>query len=121
MSEPTTLSRSEAAVFYGALDNERKAAVMVCLSYELTVSFRGVNYDLLQGPEIQTASRLLKRLAGINEIQHQIADRLMTYFDKREGAKLDKDFLTALLKIAGAHDIPVSVQNALLKALNRYR
>jgi hypothetical protein len=121
MSETTTRNLSEAADLYDVLDNERRAAVMVYLLYELTVSFRGINYDLLQGPEIQTASRLQKRLAGINEIQHQIADRFVTYFDKREGGKLDKDFFTALLKMAGAHDIPASVENALLKALNRYR
>jgi hypothetical protein len=120
MSEPIKPSLTEAADLYGALDHEKRAAVMAFVSYELTVSFRGIGYDILQASEIQIVNRLQKRLAGINEIQHQITDRLVTYFDKREGGKLDKDFFTALLKMAAAHDIPVSVENALLKGLTRY-
>ena len=121
MSEQQKLSLTEAADLYGALDQEKRAAVMAFVSYELTVSFRGVSYDLSAGPEIQIANRLQKRLAGINEIQHQITDHLVTYFDKREGGKLDGDFFMGLLKMAKAHDIPVSVENALLKGLTRYR
>lgn len=121
MNQPNTLSLGEAADLYGALDPEKRAAVMAFVSYELTVSFRGISYDLMAGPDIQIANRLQKRLVGINEVQHQIADRLRVYFDRSEGGKLDKDFFTALLKMAGGHDIPVSVENALLKGLNRYR
>jgi hypothetical protein len=121
MSESNALNVTEAADLYGALDHEKKASVMAFVSYELTVSFRGIGYDLLQASEVQVANRLQKRLAGINEIQHQIADRLVTYFDKREGGKLDRDFFLGLLKMAKSHDIPLSVENALLKGLTRYR
>ncbi len=121
MSESVKPSLTEAADIYGTLDHEKRAAVMAFVSYELTVSFRGIGYDLLHASEIQIANRLQKRLTGINEIQHQIADRLVTYFDKREGGKLDGDFFMGLWKMAKAHDIPVSVENALLKGLNRYK
>ena len=89
MSEQRKFSLTEAADLYGTLDSEKRAAIMAFVSYELTVSFRGVHHDLLAGPEVQIANRLQKRLSGINEIQHQITDHLLAYLDKREGGKLD--------------------------------
>jgi hypothetical protein len=121
MSESIKPSLAEAADLYGALDHEKRAAVVAFVSYELTISFRSINYDLSQAPEIQIADRLQKRLVGINEIQHQITSRLVAYFDEREGGKSDRDFFASLLKMAAAHDIPVSLENVRLKGLTRYR
>jgi hypothetical protein len=115
------LSPSEAVDLYESLDRERRAAVMAAVSLELTVAFRGIHHDLSQSPESETAGRLQRRLAGINEIQHQIADRLLIYLEKRDGGQSDRDFLTTLFRMARGHDVRISVENALLTAVNRYR
>jgi hypothetical protein len=60
MSGAKMLSLTQAADLYETLDQERRAAVMVFVSYKLTTSFPSINYDLLHGPEIQVASRLQK-------------------------------------------------------------
>ncbi|HEY2390213.1 MAG TPA: hypothetical protein VGK22_03495 [Candidatus Angelobacter sp.] len=106
---------AEAIQQFESLSDESKTLVMARLSYDLTIHVR----DLIL--ESGASLTIVKKLEGINEVQHRALGQLIAYMTKRQKRYPDKDIFILLLKMAKDCDILGSIQNSLFAALETYR
>jgi hypothetical protein len=106
---------AEAIKQFELLSEESKIQVMARLSYDITIRVRDLILEL--GADLTT----VKKLEGINEIQHRALGQLLAYVTNRQKRYSDKDIFALMLKMAKDCDVLGSIQNSLFAALETYR
>lgn len=105
------MNLNQATVLYAALTDDQKVDLLARVSFDLTFIFRDITYT-----QPQTLENL-KKLQGINELQHQLTQQLSKHHKRNERRYPDSAFLSILLELANTHGLLPGLQGALERYL----
>ena len=95
------------------MSDAQKVKLLGELCFDLTIDFRSI-----AGEEIVTPTAL-KRLQGINEIQHTALSQMLKHQGCDTKRYEDRDFFLILLKMSRGYELAGWVQRSLLKGLGK--
>jgi len=94
-----------------ALTDDEKVDFLARIAWELTIVFRDVAYTQPQTPEN------LKKMQGINELQHQLIQQLSKHHRRDERRYDDTSFVKILLEHAESSGLLPQVQHYMERGL----